>query len=243
MRRLRRPVVVAVLVLGATCASPSSQAAEVHQTSVRIGTSVQGRAIVAVHRWTDGATRTALVVGSIHGDERAGMRVIRRLRSAALPEGLDLWLVRTMNPDGTAADRRTNARGVDLNRNFPRFWVRAGAGTTTWSGPSAASEPETRAMRAFLREVDPHTTLVFHQPLYGVDSYRAKSMTLVRRLSRETGLPVRSFDCDGGCHGTLTGWYNDRLDGRAVTVELGRTASAGQVRQVTSGLLGVVSVR
>jgi protein MpaA len=204
---------------------------------------VQGRAIVAVHRWTDGATRTALVIGSMHGDERAGMRVVRRLRTASLPAGLDLWLVRTMNPDGTAADRRTNAHGVDLNRNFPRFWVRAGAGTTTWSGPSPASEPETRAMQAFLRDVSPHTTLVFHQPLNGVDSYRAKSMTLVRRLSRETGLPVRSFDCHGGCHGTLTDWYNDRLDGRAVTVELGRSAAAGQISQVTRGLLRAVSSR
>jgi predicted deacylase len=210
---------------------------------VRIGTSVQGRAIVAVHRWTDGATRTALVIGSMHGDERAGMRVVRRLRTASLPAGLDLWLVRTMNPDGTAADRRTNAHGVDLNRNFPRFWVRADAGATTWSGPSPASEPETRVMQAFLRDVSPHTTLVFHQPLNGVDSYRAKSMTLVRRLSRETGLPVRFFDCQGGCHGTLTDWHNARLDGRSVTVELGRTASAHQVERVTQGLLRVVSGR
>ncbi len=240
MRRLRRLVLVGVLVLGATSVAPAG-ATEVHQTSVRIGTSVQGRAIVAVHRWTDAATRTALVVGSMHGDERAGMRVVRRLRTAPLPAGLDLWLVRTMNPDGTAADRRTNAHGVDLNRNFPRFWVEAGAGTPTWSGPSAASEPETRAMRTFLREVSPRTTLVFHQPLYGVDSYRAKSMTLVRRLSRETGLPVRFFDCRRGCHGTLTDWHNSRLDGRAVTVELGRTASAQQVDRVAGGLLGVVS--
>ena len=241
MRNVRRLVLVGVVVLAATWTSTSSQAAEVHESSVRIGTSVQGRAIVAVHRWTDGATRTALVVGSMHGDERAGMRVVRRLRIAPLPAGLDLWLVRTMNPDGTAADRRTNAHGVDLNRNFPRHWVQAGAGTTTWSGPSPASEPETRAMRAFLREVSPHTTLVFHQPLYGVDSYRAKSMTLVRRLSRETGLPTRYFDCQGGCHGTLTDWHNHRLDGRAVTVELGRTASTGEIRQVTGGLLRGVS--
>jgi hypothetical protein len=98
-------------------------------------------------------------------------------------------------------------------------------------------------VQAFLRDVSPHTTLVFHQPLNGVDSYRAKSMTLVRRLSRETGLPVRSFDCNGGCHGTFTDWYNDRLDGRAVTVELGRTAAAGQISQVTRGLLRAVSSR
>ena len=71
---------------------------------------------------------------------------------------------------------------------------------------------------SFLRTLAPRTTLVFHQPLSGVDSYRAKSMTLVRRLSRVLGLPVRSFDCDGGCHGTLTDWHNRHLPGRAVTM-------------------------
>jgi hypothetical protein len=177
----------------------------------------------------------------MHGDERAGMRVVRHLRGTRLPDGTDLWLVRTMNPDGTAADRRTNAHGVDLNRNFPRFWVRAGAGTTTWSGPRAASEPETRVVLRFLRDLRPRTTLVFHQPLYGVDSYRAKSMRLVRALSRQTGLPVRSFDCNGGCHGTLTDWSNARLDGRAVTVELGATVSTRQVRRVARGSLSVAA--
>ena len=233
-----------LLALGllGTAALPATAATlAVHEAKIRIGTSVQGRPIVAVHRWTDGATRTTLVIGSMHGNERAGMRVVRQLRSASLPAGVDLWLVRTMNPDGTAADRRTNAHGVDLNRNFPQYWRPTGAGTLQWSGPSPASEPETRAMQRFLRDVDPHTTLSFHQPLDGVDSYRAKSMTLVRRLSRELGLPVKWFDCHGGCTGTLTDWSNTRLDGRAVTVELGRTASDRQVQRVARGILRVAT--
>ena len=90
----------------------------------------------------------------MHGDERAGTRVVRRLRRLPLPAGVDLWLVPTMNPDGAAADVRTNAHAVDLNRNFPRYWRSAGAGTATWSGPSPASEPETRALQALLRSVD-----------------------------------------------------------------------------------------
>ena len=240
MRRLPRLVVVGVLVLGVTSTAPAG-AAEVHQTSVRIGTSVESRAIVAVHRWTDGATRTALVVGSMHGDERAGMRVVRRLRTASVPAGLDLWLVRTMNPDGTAADRRTNAHGVDLNRNFPRFWVPAGAGTPTWSGPSAASEPETQAMTTFLREVSPRTTLVFHQPLYGVDSYKAKSMTLVNALARETAMPVKSFACSGTCHGTFTGWHNANSTGRAVTIEFASSPTNWRLDKVTRAVLTVGS--
>lgn len=234
-----------VLVAAAIAAAmplPSAAAADqVHEERVVLGTSVQGRDIVAVHRWTGGATRPTLVIGSMHGDERAGLRVVRRLREEPLAAGTDLWLVRTMNPDGTAADRRTNAHGVDLNRNFPRYWVAADAGTTKWSGPSAASEPETQAVQAFLRGLRPRTVLVFHQPLYGVDSYRAKSMTLVRRLSRELDLPVRSFDCHGGCHGTLTDWHNAQLPGRAVTVELGRAASEWRVRHTAHGLLRVAA--
>jgi succinylglutamate desuccinylase len=235
--------VILPLALGVAAAAVllpgTSSAAVVHEERVRLGTSTEGRAIVAVHRWRDGARRPVVVVGSMHGDERAGMRVVRRLRSTTLPPGGDLWLVRTMNPDGTKADRRTNALGVDLNRNFPRYWAAAGAGTATWSGPSRASEPETRAMMRFLRNIRPRTTLVVHQPLFGIDSYRAKSMTLVRRLSRDTGLPVRSFDCRGGCHGTLTDWHNARVGGRAVTVELGRSAAAWRVGRVARAALGL----
>lgn len=226
----------ALVVLGP--ASPTRGAA-VHEEVVRFGTSVEGRPLVAVHRWTDGASagQALLVLGSMHGDERAGSRVVRRLRTLPPTAGADLWLVPTMNPDGAAADRRTNAHGVDLNRNFPRYWRAAGAGTATWSGPSAASEPETRAVQALLRRVDARTVLSFHQPLHGVDSYRATSMPLVRRLARELDLPVRSFDCSGGCHGTLTDWANARLAGRAVTVELGPSVTDRRVTSLAHALL------
>jgi len=233
---------VACVALALLSAPPAAVAvaappASVHEATVVIGTSVEGRPIRAVHRWTDGAPRSTVVVGSIHGDERAGMRVVSRLRTAELRAGVDLWLVRTLNPDGTAADRRTNGHGVDLNRNFPTYWRLAGAGTETWSGPTAASEPETRAAMAFLRAVAPRTTLVFHQPLSGVDSYRAKSMTLVHRLSRLLDLPVRSFDCTGGCHGTLTDWHNRHLPGRAVTIELGPRVPDAAVTRYADALL------
>jgi protein MpaA len=240
-------VVVAVAVvavagsLAASSAGASASAVAPHEERLVVGTSAGGRDLVAVHRWTDDATRTTLVIGSMHGDEPAGMRVVRRLRSAPVPPGADLWLVPTVNPDGAAAGRRTNGHGVDLNRNFPRHWVESGAGTTTWSGPRPASEPETRAVQALLRQVRPRTVVVLHQPLFGVDSYRAKSMTLVRRLARLLGLPVRSFDCGGGCHGTLTDWHNDRLPGRAVTVELPRTVTDWRVRHTARGLLQVAT--
>jgi predicted deacylase len=247
---MRRPrhhllaLLAAVSVAGPLLGAPPVAAESAPQlTEQRVGTSVLGRPIVAVHRWRPGTAHamTLLVIGNMHGDEQAGLRVVRRLRQAPLPTNVDLWLIPSVNPDGTAADRRTNAHGVDLNRNFPRSWVRAGRGTAHWSGPKAASEPETRALMQFVRRLHPRTTLVFHQPLYGVDSYRAKSMALVRALSRRTGLPVRRFDCDGGCHGTFTDWHNARTPGRAVTVEFGRHVSTARVTRVTRAVLRVAA--
>jgi protein MpaA len=241
MRRTA-PLLCALLLaalLPLPAASAATVAAKPLVERLVIGTSVQGRPIVAVHRWRPGATRTLLVIGNMHGDEQAGLRVVHRLRTHSLPAAVDLWLIRSVNPDGTAANRRTNAHGVDLNRNFPRRWRLAGQGTSNWSGPSAASEPETLALLSFVRRIHPRTTIIFHQPLHGVDAYRAKSMTLVRRLARESGLPVKSFSCHGSCHGTFTDWLNTRTPGRAVTVEFGTHASHAQIVRMKQAVLTV----
>ena len=78
---------------------------------------------------------------------------------------------------------------------------------------------------------------MFHQPLYGVDSYRAKSKKLVRRLSSESGLPVKSFDCNGGCHGTFTDWLNRGPAGRAVTIEFNSSPTNWRLDKVTRAVL------
>ncbi len=106
-----------------------------------IGQSVQHRDITVVHRFRPGATVKVVVIGNIHGDERAGLRVIKRLREVqSLPNNLDLFLIRTANPDGTAANTRTNTRGVDLNRNFPYHWRSSSKGLT-WSGRRRCPSP------------------------------------------------------------------------------------------------------
>lgn len=244
VRRSTRTALTAALVLTAPLllgAAPPPPSAAAHVQRTVVGRSVRGRPIVLVHRWRDGATRRLLVVGNLHGDETAGRRVVRRLRRAVLPASVDLWLVPTANPDGTAARRRTNADGVDLNRNFPRLWRSAGRGTDVWSGPAPASEPETRVLMRVARSVRPSTTVVLHQPLDGVDAYHAKSLGLVRALSAATGLPVRVFDCGGTCHGTFTDWANARTPGRYVTVELTERVPDAEVSRVAAGLLRVAA--
>ena len=203
-----------------------------------VGTSVEGRPIRLVHRAHEGATRRVLVIGSIHGDERAGLRVVRRLLERPdLPADLDLWLVRTVNPDGTADDRRTNARGVDLNRNFPHRWRSSPRGST-WSGTAPLTEPESVALRDLVRRLDPWLTVTFHQPLFGVGT-NDKGMPTVRALAEGMRLPVRDYDCTGVCHGTFTGWVNHRTDGLAVTVEFARTAEAWRVRRAAATVVRV----
>jgi hypothetical protein len=191
-----------------------------------------------VHRAYDGATRRVLVIGSIHGDEPAGMRVARRLvRRDDLPRDLDLWTVRTVNPDGTAADRRTNAHGVDLNRNFPYRWRTSSRGET-WSGSAPLSEPESVALRRLVRRVDPWLVVTFHQPLFGVGA-NDKGMRTVRALADGMSLPVRDFSCTGVCHGTFTGWVNNRTDGLAVTVEFARSAPDWRIARAAATVVRV----
>lgn len=209
-------------------------------TTVEIGRSRQGRALVATRYGFPTAPRTVVVVGLLHGDEPAGLQVVSALRALTPPADTQLWVVPTGNPDGLAARRRTNAAGVDLNRNFPTGWVYAGRGTSTYSGPSAASEPETKALVRFLSARRPALTVIFHQPLYGVDSYHAKDAAWAKRLAAGMSLPLKSFSCGGTCHGTLTGWHNATLPGMGLTVEFGSgTPTVARATQVAKAVLTV----
>jgi len=237
IRRTRRTAVV-LAALGLVAAAPASAAVEPVTTREVVGTSVEGRLITVVRRTSEGATRRVLVIGSIHGDERAGHGVVRELvRRAGLPTGLDLWLARTVNPDGDEADRRTNAAGVDLNRNFPFRWG-SSPRDATWSGPAPLSEPESLVLRRLVRRVEPHLVITFHQPLFGVGA-NDKGMRTVRALAAGMRLPVRDFVCTGVCHGTFTGWVNNRTDGLAVTVEFGRTVPDWRIRRAARTVLDV----
>jgi len=165
--------------------------------TVVIGHSVRGRPIVAYERG-DPTGPAVVVIGVIHGSEPAGLLVVRRLERVALPTGVHLWLVPTVNPDGLAAGTRQNAHGVDLNRNWPTAWVPNGRPWDGYySGPRPLSEPENRAMKAFLLRVRPALTIWYHQPLdlvYGSDPHVA----VLRRYARLTRLPYRRLAAPRG---------------------------------------------
>lgn len=65
-------------------------------------------------------------------------------------------------PQANASPTSNSHPGIDLNRNFPWRWgVGTGSSTTacngTYRGPSAASEPETQAIRDYVTAIFPDT--------------------------------------------------------------------------------------
>ena len=197
----RALVVTALALTGLAASAPQAQ------QSVVVGRSVRGRPIVAYERGDRSAPAT-LVVGVIHGTEPAGLAVISRLRHMQLPAGVHLWLVPTVNPDGLATGTRQNAHGVDLNRNWPIAWKHNGVPWDGYySGPRPLSEPENRAMRAFILRVKPALTIWYHQPLdvvYGSDPHVA----VLRRYARLSGLPYRRLQAPPGA---ATRWERRRF--------------------------------
>jgi predicted deacylase len=161
---------------------------------VRYGESVEGRPLLAVRVPSARSGAPAVLCGAnIHGVELVGAAValglLEALASGALPAlrgEAEVWVVPAINPDGYArtweragvgrlAELRTNARGVDLNRNFPlphgaRLPHLPGAGSSrpgraTYRGPAPLSEPETRALDALLGRARFHAVLSLHSTM------------------------------------------------------------------------------
>ena len=239
----RKVLLLALPVLLLTAASPAATQAATSAPAVVetlvIGTTVQGRNIVAWRLGDPTSTRKVVVLAAMHGNEAGPSRILYTLRDGRPIKGADIWVVPSYNRDGVVRRTRQNAHGVDLNRNYPRNWQRLTGAYD--SGPRAASEPETRAVMAFLRSVRPAYVISFHQPLRGIGRAGAKGTGLVKRLHHGLKLPVKSFNCSGACHGTMTEWFNATFPGVAVTVEYGRGVSRKQAtRTGPSGILRAV---
>jgi murein peptide amidase A len=180
-----------------------------------LGRSTEGRPLVAYELGDPAAARKVLVVGCIHGDECAGTAVVERLRRLGPLDGVDLWLVPDLNPDGHAAGTRGNAHGVDLNRNFPYRWRRLGG--VHYSGVAPASERETKVAMSLIRRLRPKLTIWFHQHLNMV-VLTSGNIGLQRRFARLARLRTGRLP---RYPGTATGWSNATFPGTtAFVVEL-----------------------
>lgn len=225
------------------------------EVTTSIGTTVEGRPIEVIHRLdTTGATLSpddpsrvvVLVVGVIHGNEQAGLDVVNELRTmdaAEIPANVDLYLMPALNVDGLVADRRQNANGVDLNRNFPYDWGPiAQLGNWEYAGPAAASEPETQAMVAFVDDLRPDLTVWFHQDAFSIAPSSGPDKQVREEYARLTGLPL-----EGVPGGTYTGvaatWQRRTYDSdTAFIVELGPTLAPGEAAMHARAILAVSQI-
>ena len=176
-----------------------------------IGRSVQGRADHAhARRRPRGAAQGPR--RRLHPRQRAGRPRHRRRPAPVEPRARDASCCScaTSTPTASRHHARTNAHGVDLNRNSPEHW--AGAGARPWS------EPETRAIRDLILRELPALSIYYHQPFGLVDVPEGGRPQAARRYSELTGLPLHRLSRRPG---SISRWQNARVQpGSAFVVEL-----------------------
>jgi murein peptide amidase A len=197
-----------------------------------IGHSVQGRPIILFHDAAPEPALKVLVVGDIHGNEPAGMRIAQRLSAASPLRRVDLLVVPTFNPDGAAAGTRGNAHGVDLNRNFPYRWRPLTGGE--YSGPGPLSEPETRAAHHLILREKPDLTIWFHQPFGLIDKPDGNPFA-AHRFADLINLPLVRLP--GPYPGSASRWQNHHFpQSTAFVAELPTRVSGALVRRGTAAV-------
>ncbi len=140
-----------------------------------------------------------LLHAGIHGEEgETTIALSRALRLLTEPSP-HCAVVVAANPDGLLRGTRGNARGVDLNRNFPthdwrpdpvrhRSTMDAPREVVLSPGSGPASEPETRALIRLIEEMQPEAVVALHAPLACIDDDRQGP--LGRWIAEKTGLPL-----------------------------------------------------
>ena len=190
-----------------------------------IGHSVEGRPI-EVHRFGNGA-RERMIIAGIHGGSEwnttaLAYELIAYLEAdrSIVPAHVSLFILPLLNPDGEArahsADGRTNANGVDLNRNFDADWRSSWPRHGCWnlrpttSGTHPGSEPETQAVMEFLLTHNVDVFVSYHSAALGIfpsgHPPHPDSVRLAQEIASIT--PYIYPPVDTGCifSGTLVDW-------------------------------------
>jgi murein peptide amidase A len=197
-------------------------------------------------RFGDTTSDCTLFLGGVHGDELPTVYVTLKLaryvkNNPAVFKDKCIVIAPLVNPDGffSKPPKRVNARGVDINRNFPtKEWSARALGDWErkqnrnkryYPGRRGGSEQETMFQVALIKRFKPRKILSVHSPL-NVYDFDGPSSDLdsfshwLETVSRETRHPLKRFGFFPGSLGNYAGRERDIF---TLTLEL-PTSDAGK---------------
>jgi protein MpaA len=172
MRNIVSMAAAVVLLIGG-CAPPVQRQAGPDLSLIRAWSAKQVTLGHSVNGWPltmyvfGDAPQPTFIFASIHGNEWTAYSVARKLVEL-LDERPDLYRGRCIailpaaNPDGLETGTRTNANGVDINRNFPAQNWEPTERNDSFGGDEPASEPETRAIINAIESLKPARIISIH---------------------------------------------------------------------------------
>ena len=183
------------------------------------GKSVEGREIDAFISGKKGDKFLYLIAGT-HGDEVEGVYVLEELLKweGLLKTHYPMVVIPILNKDGYHKKNRLNARGVDLNRNYPTLdWNPKASEAKYYPGKSPLSEPENIFLDNLFKHYPPGFTMSFHSwmPLI---NYNGDSKKEAEFLARYNSYPVKE-DIGYPVPGSLGTYLPQRYHSPVITFE------------------------
>lgn len=190
-----------------------------------IGASAEGRPIEVV-RFGNGHIQRMIIAGIHGGYEWNTIALADELidyyqnHPEKIPSNTSLFILRSLNPDGEARgrgpDARTNANGVDLNRNWDANWTPNWSRVGCWNlrpttaGAYPGSEPETQAVMQFLLSHKVDYLINYHSAALGIfpsgTPHHPASIHLAEAIGAITPYPYPPVDTGCIYSGTLVDW-------------------------------------
>lgn len=191
--------------------APATRASSIPVAWEVFGRTVENR-VLEFAQFGSGPKRV-LVVGGLRGDEPEGVAMAQALAEhlTRFPQRIDdvrITIVRDPNPDGRTRRWPGNARGVELDRNFPAKNWRAAISDRPVSGHMSDSELETRALVDLLADVQPDRVIVLGTSAQQTTlSYTGPADQLAVQLAPELLAALAPYDLgrSAGSLASLTG--------------------------------------
>ncbi len=187
-------------------------------------------------------------VANMHGDEIVGRELMVKLiedlaknygtdsRITKLLDHVQVYIMPSMNPDGALKQRRSNAKGIDLNRSFPDFTTSDNQNTLAHRAPEIQAMMKFQAQHHFLLSANFHGGAEVVNYPYDTQSDAFPLENLVKQMSLNYSRRIPYFwnstefehgitngfqwyEVDGGMQDWSYHWHGDLQ----LTIELSNT--------------------